>query len=942
MSRLYAVPFGSDLIDEVAGMIRENGFGPESTVVFPGKRPSLYLKARLSSTHGDRAFFPPRCFSLDEFVDHIARMKKPAFADIGRVDTVWLLYGLVRSLPAFGRHSFRKKMFGDFFHWGTHLLDFIDRLDTEGIENSALLDVEKNAAIGYDVPSSINELLANISILRDEFHKLLNEKGWFTRGTKHRAAVEWVRDKMPAGTGNIIFAGIFGLTGTEREMIRHFWDAGAATVVLAGSPEEWPVLKDLVSYLKATVENTAERDRTAPVFRLHTGHDTHAQVLETYRIISGEKQGKTAIVLPVSDPLFPLLNFVIDRTDLSCNISMGYPVQRTSLFDLVRHVLTALIQKRPDGQYPSGEYLSVMLHPFIKNMASETGLRGLLSHIERSMTGEAGQGAIAGRPLISIGQIEAEAAAWSSLPGKTPAGEACSALEEIHRLFFLNLENARTIGEVAACLEEALETILLKTPARSYILSGAVFSSLLDALGSLKATLFSSEALSDDPAENTQTLCDLTLRYIGGSVIPFDTHPIGELEVIGMLEARNISFDRVIILDVNEGVLPGPRQINPLVPLGVFETLGIPPPEFTESIYRYNFYRLAESAKEVHLVYCSAEDKPRSRYVEEILWEEEKRQGKLNVIPAGHTVLSVNLKRGSRPPVIEKTGAMIDAIMKRGLSPSTVDTYARCPLLYYFTRLIGLEERRDFSEDIEATDRGGIIHGILLETFRPFLGSAITPEMENDVSSAMDKAFKRHFDERPLPGEPYLFKHMAAYKLGSFLKKHMEALNWPVVIGHLEERFTAAFNAGDTPVTLSGRIDRVDHYAETGRYAVIDYKTGTSGQYPARITQKTNFRDILSIHEHVPSFQLPLYIHIFSKQQGIPADMVDAKLILLGSNGEESFFKAKEAAEKKSLYNAYMEGLETLISHMLDPDEPFTAFDTDRCMDCPARDLCHM
>ncbi len=506
----------------------------------------------------------------------------------------------------------------------------------------------------------------------------------------------------------------------------------------------------------------------------------------------------------------------------------------------------------------------------------------------------------------------------------------------------MNFENAGTVGEVAACLEEALEAILLRTPVRSYVLSGAIFTTLFETLGSLKATQFSAAVLSTDPAENTRSLCDLALHYLGGATLPFDTHPIEELEIIGMLESRSISFDRVIILDVNEGVLPGPRQVNPLIPLGVFETLGIPPPEFTEAIYRYNFYRLVGSASEVHLIYRSAEERPRSRYIEEILWEEERRQGKLDVIPVERTILPVNLKRESAPPVIKKTDAMIAAIRQRGLSPSTVDTYVRCPLLYYFTRLIGLEERQVFSEDIEATDRGGIVHSILLETFRPFLGFSLTRQMEGDVRASMERSLKAHFDGRPRSGEFYMFQRIAAYKLDSFLKKHLEALDGPIVIKHLEEKFTGVLQTNGTDVSLSGRIDRVDHHSATDRYTVIDYKTGTSKQYPARIMQKASFGDIVSIHDHVPSFQLPIYMYIFSAQQDTHLEKMDAKLILLGSNNEETFFKGKDGAGRALLLNAYTHGLETVISHMLDPDEPFTSFDTDHCIDCTAKNLCHM
>ncbi len=940
MSVLRSIPFVSNIIEEIAAIV-ENGAssGEDTVIVFPGKRPSLYLKARLATLKGAKTFFPPRCFSLDEFIDEIARRRNPGFADLSHGDAVWILFGLIRSLEAFVHHPFGGKGFGDFLHWGRHLLNFIDRLDMEGIDSSALLNVERNASIGYDVPQSVNDLLSNISLIRNEFHRVLAEGRWFTRGTKHIAAVEETAARVPDDLRRVVFAGLFGLTGGERKVLRSFWDAGLATVLLSGDPEDWPVLKDLVTHLKARVEygETSARDR--PEVRLHAGHDTHAEVLEAYRILKDAPRQKTAIVLPDAEPLFPLLSFVADRTELRCNISLAYPVERTAVFDLMRGILAARVERRPDGQYPSARYLAVILHPFIKNLEADSGLRGLFAHIERSLLDETGRGPLAGRSLVTLGEIEEAAAAFAPPSGQT--GHR-AALLEVHRLFFRNFDNVSTVGEVAAALEEALEAVISKTPVRSYVLSGTIFESIFGALCLLKGSLFSSSPLSGEPAQNTRAICDVTLHHLEGTALPFDTHPVEELEIIGMLESRNLSFDRIIILDVNEGVLPGPREVNPVIPIGVFETLGIPPPEFTEAIYRYNFYRLVGSAGEVHLVYRNSEDRSRSRYIEEIIWEEEKRQGRLDVIPVRQEVVSVNLKRQMSPPVVEKTGASLRALRNNVLSPSALDTYVRCPLLFYFTRLLGLEERRTFSGDIEATDRGNIIHRILTDTFSPFLGLTVTRESEDVLRESLQRALEKNFKGIPASGDYYLFQRIAAYKLDSFLRRHLGAMNDPVAIECLEKDFRKPLEIeGATPV-LYGRIDRVDRHVTSGRYTVFDYKTGTLRQYPGRIVEKVDFGDIRSIHDHVPSFQLPVYIHIFSAGKSVPVEEIDAALILLGSNTEEAFLKGRDEKENKRLFEAYTSGIETVASHMLNPDQPFEAFDTNRCMDCRARDLCHM
>jgi ATP-dependent helicase/nuclease subunit B len=939
MSRFRVIPFESDLIDEVAGMIAGLDSGSENTmIVFPGRRPSLYLKENLAR-RAQSAFFPPTCFSFEEFVDHLARRKHPGAEDIDRSDAIWLIFTLITTLPVFDGHPFRTKTFGEFLGWGSHLLNFIERLDTENIDNEALVNVESNAAIGYDIPQSVNELLANISVLRQEFHTALARGSWFTRGTKHLAAAEEAKEASGPDHGRVLFAGIFGLTGTEKSIVKSLWDAGRCDVIVSGGLDKWPLLGEIASYLKATPELGEKARDIRPVIHLHSAHDTHAEAIAAYHMINESSRGPWAVILPAPESLFPVLNLIADRIDTPCNISLGYPVDRTALFGLVRSILDAACGKRPDGLYPVNLYLDVVLHPFVKNMFPDTDLRGLLLYIERSLTGDAEDVSLAGRSGILPDEIET----FASVRGEgTFDAAAITALKRIHVLFFRHPTVAATIHDMATSLESILEAVLDATDIRSYALSGPLFTNLFGTLEALKRALFANETLSANPVKNAQALHDIVLGRLTMADIPFDTHPIEELEILGLLEARSISFERLVILDVNEGILPGPRQVNPVVPIGVFEALGIPTPALSEAIYRYNFYRLIGSAREVHLIFRGSADRQRSQYIEEIIWNEEKQEKTLDVMPVRQNSLPVNLKREILPPVIEKTPSIVSALYVRGFSPSMLDAYVACPLFFYFTRLIGLKEHEGFSTDIGATNRGDIIHRILFDTFLPLQGIALTRETENIVLENLDKALQKHFTESSHSGEYYLFRKMAQYKLRSFVKAHLKNCEGPFIVQYLEEKLTAQFLVDGGPVNLSGKVDRIDRDASGEKFTVNDYKSGSGrGQYPASVLNKTDFLDIASIHEHVPSFQLPVYMNIFSASKGVPIEDISARLILLGKNTEEPFYKTRQD-NRPELIAAYTDGIRTVISHMLNPDTPFAAFDTKKCMECSVRDMCHV
>ncbi|MRR36661.1 hypothetical protein EG829_18755, partial [bacterium] len=540
-----------------------------------------------------------------------------------------------------------------------------------------------------------------------------------------------------------------------------------------------------------------------------------------------------------------------DRIEAPCNISLGYRMDRTALFGLVRGILDAACERRPDGLYPADLYLNVVLHPFVKNMYPGTGLRKLLLHIERIVSGDTDDGPFAGRSGVIPGELETSVPA--SGDGAFDPG-SLAALKKVHKIVFGDLEVFTTVHGVATTVENILEAVLSATDVRSYVLSGPIFDCFFTALDVLKRSLFARDRLSGDPVKNARAVHDIILGRLAAAVLPFDTHPIEELEILGMLEARNISFERLIVLDVNEGILPGPRQINPVIPVGVFDTLGVPPPALSEAIYRYNFYRLIGGAREVHLVYRASDDRPRSRYIEEIVWSEERTRKTINVIPVQKTIAPVNLRRDIPPPVIEKTGSVISALCARGFSSSMLDTYVACPLLFYFTRLAGLEEMQGFSTDIDAMSRGDIIHRVLFDTFLPFRGMPLTGEIKSDVLENLENALQRHFTGESHSGEYYLFRNMARYKLQSFIKTHLRNRTESFIVKYLEEKIESQFPVGSLQVKLTGKVDRIDCDPSGENYVIIDYKTGSGGkQYPAGGAGKTNFLDIRSIHDNIRS-----------------------------------------------------------------------------------------
>jgi ATP-dependent helicase/nuclease subunit B len=931
MKKVFSIPFGADFLDGLHRFIMEDEKElSRLAIVFAGKRPSLYLK-KLFSRGAEKPIYSPHFFSVEEFIDFIARKQYQDFIDIEYADAVWLLYQCIQSLPSFAGHPFKEKGFGDFFWWGRYLLEFINQLDTENIDNEKLRSLEKNAELGYDVPESTNELLTHVNLLRDAFHRALHEKRFFTKGYKNLCALRYICSSVPDDFEKIYFAGIFAFTGTEKTIIQHFWSRDKCEIVLEGDPSEWPILSGFVSFLGAEVQ-TVSYNAPPQKIMIHAGIDTHSEILTTYEILKNTLSGRIAVVIPSPEALFPLLSFAIDRIDSPYNISLGYPLSRTSLFDLINHVLNAQAQKRKYEQYPTTEYLSIMLHPFVKNLDMEGSMRPILATLEKLFSEDALENTVANKPFITLMEIEAVLF----------KDRVDTNFKKIHDIFFRNFEKANTLYEYTELLGDLLEFILRHTAVHSYVLSGEIFRELYEALENLKNTQFSKSLLHEIEAENRRVICDFIREYVKSKKLPFETKPVEDLEIIGVLESRNISFDTVIMLDINEGIIPQAKKINPLIPLGIYDILGIPSPEYNEEIFRYYFYRLVRSARNVHLLYIDSEEKPRSRYIEQLIWEQERATKTINAIKIDKATYKINVHLQGTIPAIEKTERVLKILREKSFSPSAIDDYITCPVLFYYKQLLKLEETNDISEEIEAVDRGKIIHSILHDTFDGYINREIAPPLYKEMLLKMRGIMAQHFEARETSGDYYLFKKLTAFKLESFLRRTIEEAKNPFVLKQIETKLESILNIDGYGIKMKGRIDRVDFFPHTNEHVIIDYKTGGTKQYPPSALRQVDFRSMEKIHKYINSFQLPIYAYLFMNHFDKPLSDTNAKLILLRNNDEEMLFNNFSSDEKETTFAQYMEGITTVIKELLDPSKPFTYFDTGPCPTCVFNNLCHI
>jgi len=193
MNKIITYSFCESFIDNLADYIGQNYIqkGKDVSrlaVVFGGRRPSLFINKELAKRVG-KSFYPPRFFGIDEFISYTLQ-KEESFTPLQDLDGCYLLYQLARDVAP--QILKGRETFAEFLPWTHEIIAFIDQLDLEDIDNQRLVNIQANAAIGYDVPEDINRLLGHIVSLRQAYHRAIQKQKAYTRGFQYLQASRMV------------------------------------------------------------------------------------------------------------------------------------------------------------------------------------------------------------------------------------------------------------------------------------------------------------------------------------------------------------------------------------------------------------------------------------------------------------------------------------------------------------------------------------------------------------------------------------------------------------------------------------------------------------------------------------------------------------------------------------------------------------------------------
>ena len=462
---------------------------------------------------------------------------------------------------------------------------------------------------------------------------------------------------------------------------------------------------------------------------------------------------------------------------------------------------------------------------------------------------------------------------------------------------------------------------------------------------------------SGDLQVTDQTLQRLTTQIIQQTSIPFHGEPIEGIQVMGVLETRNIDFDHVLLLSCNEGNMPRGVNDSSFIPHSIRQAYELTTVENKVSIYAYYFHRLLQRAKDVTILYNNAtEDGQRgemSRFMLQMLVE------------SGQTISQHTLQTGQQttpwtPQPIQKTPHVMEVLQSSftTLSPTAVNRYLRCPLQFYYHYVAGLLEPNVPDDEQELDNRifGTIFHEAADIIYHQLPRHITTDVLDHllkgkiEIERAVDEAFHRVMPDAPIGGLHIINREVIIHYLRQLLQ--IDRRLAPFTILGLEcdvyrplTSHLSPLTSHLSPLKIGGRIDRLDLICEDTpqeRIRVIDYKTGSSQLRPLPDVESIFSPE--KIHDHSDYYlQTFVYADIVRQKRQKPtspallfiqhaaADDYDPTLRF----GREPILDIADHSQR------FNELLDQQITQIFSPDVAFQpTSDLKTCRTCPYQQMC--
>lgn len=944
-------------------------------VVFPNKRAALFLSEYIVRKVGKPVWSPAYITISDLFRNHSQRVV---------ADPIKLVCDLHKS---FTSQTGIDETLDHFYGWGQLLLSDFDDLDKNMADADKvfanLRDLHELDDVSYlndEQKSILKRFFSNFSDNHDtelkqrflrlwshmsdiyhDFNQRLASQQLAYEGALYREVAE--RSNIDFARRHYVFVGFNLLHRVERQLFMmlkkqqrasFYWDfdhyympngkgydneAGHFIAqYLADFPNELDTAdadiyrmftqqKRDIAYIAASTENAQAR-YISQWLRLREADNSYP------RINAGRR---TAIVLCNEGLLQTVVHSLPDEVQ-KVNITTGYPLIQSPAASLVTLLLNLQtlgysVQRK---RYRLKQVNAVLNHPYIKYLSDQIQPLHQKLNSEKIYYPDAS--------LLSVDE-------GTALLFTRPDGHQ-------HLLQWLcDLMHRIAMGsENETQQEHTADPLFQESVFRMYTL-----------LNRLKALVDSNDVQVD-----IVTLQRLIGQLVTSTSVPFHGEPIEGLQVMGVLETRNLDFDHLLILSCNEGNMPKGVNDTSFIPYSIRKAYGLTTIDHKVAIYSYYFHRLLQRASDVTILYNNATQEGHtgemSRFMLQLMVESPHRIT-FHTLQAGQSYVPFN------SVAVEKTERVIKALQSRFelalnpdkksplLTPTAINRYMRCPLQFYYYYVCNLKELDNVEDDsIDNRLFGNIFHEAAHTIYKRVMDrngrierKALDDLLKSkvDIELATDEAFSKELFKLPagthkvhlskmMNGLQLINREVIIHYLRQLITIDRELA--PFTILGLECPVMAQLQTPHLTTTIGGFIDRLD---QLDYIRVVDYKTG--GRKPVALDSVDAIFEQDSLAKH-SDYYLQTFVYsciVRTSKELNPRQLpVAPALLFIQHAGADDYnpvlkFGDEPITDIENERQHFGELLSQTVDDIFNPDMAFApTADRQRCAQCPYRLLC--
>ena len=935
-----------------------------TAVVFPNKRAGLFFNEYLAQ-ESESPIWSPAYVSISELFRSLSPW------EVG--DPVKLVCELYK---IFRRETQSTETLDDFYFWGEMLISDFDDADKNKVDTDNLFSnlqdlrniMDDYTFIDDEQEEAIRQFFQNFSIerrtaLKERFISLWDVLGNIYKGFRESLASQNIAyegmmyrhviehldvDKLPYE--KYVFVGFNVLNKVEHTLFTQLKDAGKA--VFYWDYDEFYMkenrqavtheagefirrnLRDFPSPLSGELFKNLSKPKEVHYIASSTENAQARYLPQWIRNNLTTPEKETAVVLCNEALLQPVLHSLPAEVK-HVNITMGFPLSQTPVYSF----LIALLELHTHGfNFKSGRYtfqsvVTLLKHPYTRQLTGQAEL------LEKELTRNNRFYPLPGE----LGKDEFLTRLFTPLSGNL---NLCIRLSE-------------TLQQVAG-IYQANTSGTEDTDAFNQLYRESLFKAYTT------INRFRTLIEEDELTVQSETFRRLLVKVLSATNIPFHGEPAIGMQVMGVLETRNLDFRHLVLLSVNEGQLPKSGGDSSFIPYNLRKAFGMTTIEHKIAVYAYYFYRLLQRAERITLMYNTSSDGLNrgewSRFMLQFLieWPHPITRQFLEAgqSPQGTSPITVE----KTPDVMRRMQSLFDvrANPKAKFSPSALNYYLDCPLKFYYRYVAGLSAPDEVSAEIDSATFGSIFHYAAEHIYKDLTthGKVINKEaletlLRNEVKlqDYVDTAFKKLFfnvpqNEKPeYNGVQLINSAVIARYLKQLLQNDLRYAPFTFIASEMEvdEPIDIQTPKGVIKSRIGGIIDRMD--SKDGTLRIVDYKTGGDADTPPHV-------ESLFIPDKKRSnyvFQTFLYAAIMCRKQ--PTMKIAPALLYIHRAATETYSpviqmgeprKPKEAVEDFSKYEKeYRERLQGLLEEIFNPEKSFTQTEIiEKCTYCDFKALC--